>query len=468
MAGGSAVEKEPMRRFFCIAVLAAAIVTVHAFTNNDFRVTAGFGDRSGTHVRVTFVTPQSTPVDPEFESVFSYNDQFKYRWTTMRTHTSLFNVTQGQTTTISIPTASDISITLPTLGAGVRGLMMADVCFASTIAKCEVGPHDQIFSRLPALINAIVEKSATSFYGILGDNFYDANGTNTQAFWATLTPLTKSKLLFTAPGNYDFWSSGDETEVTVPADQFGNGFMQYYGVDAESARYSLTGNPWNFSVDPDHVALSDGHIKTSSPRPNQEYLPDASNFQAYTQVGNLGIITYSGAHNHDAIKAFMEEACVWMAGREETIDWILLMGHWGECDKGADDATCVPGMYKEIITYSGCPTKKVKYFAGHKHCNMVLQPSTGFLVGAFGKSNNHCSQFGIPYIDSTEGRLLVVYFPISEAMVPSSSSSSSGVEEELRGANERFEALKACADSGPLIDCVASLDHEVWLNETAH
>jgi len=132
--------------------------------------------------------------------------------------------------------------------------MTADICFASEVATCEVGEHDDILAHLPTLLNAVVAKSNINFWTLLGDNFYDGTGATSQQFWATLSQKTKSTLFLTAPGNYDFRSSGDPTDVSVKVDQFGNGYMQYFGADTLSAAKVSTGNPWNFSVNPDTLA----------------------------------------------------------------------------------------------------------------------------------------------------------------------------------------------------------------------
>jgi len=203
----------------------------------------------------------------------------------------------------------------------------------------------------------------------------------------------------------------------------------------------------------------------NTPQPNQRYLADASNFEYYTQIGNLGFISYSGAHHVDAITAFMQEACQWMTDHDDTIDWIILLGHWAKATKGADENTMVPAVYETLVTKAGCAAKKVKYFEGHQHCNMVVAKDVGFNVGAFGKTSSKCSQFGIPYMDSTNGRLLVVYFPISEQLVPKDTDTPAMIAQELKGANLRYTQLLACVESKAIYDCF-DLDHEVWLNET--
>lgn len=59
---------------------------------------------------------------------------------------------------------------------------------------------------------------------------------------------------------------------------------------------------------------------------------------------------------------------------------------------------------------------KMKYFMGHKHCNMVTSPNVGFMVGAMGMSDaSSCGgEFGIPVVDTTFGDFRVYYFSIAK------------------------------------------------------
>ena len=461
-----------MRMVRSVLLRAAIVVGVLSATAladfpNDFRVAAGFGDRAGEQVRITYTTDSSSAHNAAFEAQFPYNEDFKYRWRNLRAHSGLYNVSQGIATEFNFAGSAPFNVTIPRLGDGVRGVMTADICFSSGIATCEVGAHDEIFSHLPVLLNSILSHPGMHFWSLIGDNFYDGDGSLSRLFWSTLSTAAKSKIFLSAPGNWDFWSTGDPADVTsstVPDNQFGNGYMQYYGMDTASS--TAGGNPWNFSVDPDAVSLDrdfgaqhhhDGH------QPNQKYLPDASNFQYFTQIGNIGVIGYSGAAHHHDIEPFFQTACAWMnrGDRASTVDWILVMGHWARDTKGASDKTMTPAMYQAAIADYGCPAHKTHHFEGHTHCNMVVDG--GFIVGAFGKTNTDCSQFGIPYLDSTGGRLQVVYFPISKQMVPTAADTPEQIATELKGAHERYALLSECVAVNAISECLF-LEHDVWLN----
>jgi hypothetical protein len=465
---------------------------------NDFRVSPGFGDRAGSTVRLTYTTLQ-TDRDAEFESFFDYNGQFEYRWTNFRAHSKLISVQPGTTTEVNVPNSAAFNVTLPRPGEGVRGIMTADVCFSSDIATCDTGTHDQILARMPALLNSIISHSQISYWSMIGDNFYDGSGSTSRLFFSMLSVAAKAKFFFAAVGNYDMWDSGTDKDINVPKDQFGNGFMQYYGGDTLAA-FSAAGSsaPWNFTVDPDTAPPP-----TPSPAPpsqrqrvvqpqafpkkqvgdparrkyhrhddepavpeigsveNSQYLPAVENFEYVTQVGNLAFIGFSGAHHHSDTEPFLQYACNWING-QAGVDWIVLLGHWSQSTKGASDKSTTQAVADDLAGY-GCDASKVVYFMGHTHCNMIHEPNKGFIVGGFGKADNHCSQFGIPYVDSSNGRFLVVYFPISEKLVPNETDSEEEIEAVLKGATERYQALQACVDSYAIGDCL-QLEHQVWMN----
>ena len=73
-------------------------------------------------------------------------------------------------------------------------------------------------------------------------------------------------------------------------------------------------------------------------------------------------------------------------------------------------------VYAELKALPACEAvaSKMKYFVGHKHCNYVMEPNVGFMVGAQGMSDSaECGgTYGIPVLDTTEGTFKVFYFPI--------------------------------------------------------
>ena len=81
-------------------------------------------------------------------------------------------------------------------------------------------------------------------------------------------------------------------------------------------------------------------------------------------------------------------------------------------------AESTPEIYTALSGMASCAPliSKMKYFMGHKHCNIVTSPNVGFMVGAMGMSSTaSCGgEFGIPVVDTTFGDFRVYYFSIAK------------------------------------------------------
>ena len=81
-------------------------------------------------------------------------------------------------------------------------------------------------------------------------------------------------------------------------------------------------------------------------------------------------------------------------------------------------AESAPEIYTALSGMASCAPliPKMKYFMGHKHCNMVTSPNLGFMVGAMGMSDaSSCGgEIGIPVVDTTFGDFRVYYFSIAK------------------------------------------------------
>lgn len=362
----------------------------------DVRVTKALGSKGYDKIRLSVIS-NSTVSSPYFD----YSQPFKYRWTNKYLNTGLVTVTPGQTTTFNIA-GKDISIHLPNPTEGVRGIILADPCFTSEWIVCIYKDKYKTFEHVPELLNAMIATGEIEYWQILGDNFYDQTGDASSTWFASLSDATKSKILATTPGNHDFWVNSSPT-LSVPWDQYGNGLMQFYGQDTIAATSS---SPYDFSVDPDGSYGND----------RGENIPPASNFFFYNQIGNTAFIGYSGAHNYNSMINYFTEACNWASSVNP--DVVLLVGHWNSKGDGCEDAASVPNVYEELKALPSCAAivPKLKYFMGHKHCNMITSPDVGFMVGGGGMSDKDCNgDFGFPVVDTTGGRFRVYYFPIAHA-----------------------------------------------------
>jgi hypothetical protein len=209
----------------------------------------------------------------------------------------------------------------------------------------------------------------------------------------------------TVPGNHDFWVNSSPP-LSVPWDQFGNGFMQFYAQDTMSASANPA-LPYDFTVDPDAKNPDLGHGRQ---------IAAASNYFFYNKVGNVAFIGYSGAHTFSSMQSYFEEACTWAASNNPSV--VLLLGHWNNAGDGCEVEATTPATYREIAALPQCApiASKLKYFMGHKHCNYVTETDVGFMVGGQGMSDHDCAgDFGIPIVDTTNGRFQVYYFPIAHA-----------------------------------------------------
>ena len=90
----------------------------------------------------------------------------------------------------------------------------------------------QTFERMTNLVNIVVPQ--IDYWQILGDNFYDRDGHLTQAWFDQLSLEVKTTLFATVAGNHDYWGFGSGV-IGLDIDQFGNGLMQYYGMDTVSS-----------------------------------------------------------------------------------------------------------------------------------------------------------------------------------------------------------------------------------------
>ena len=72
-----------------------------------------------------------------------------------------------------------------------------------------------------------------------------------------------------------------------------------------------------------------------------------------------------------------------------------------------------PAVFRRVAAMPGCDRGTLRYAMGHTHCNMPHPHGyngTGFMVA--GQGMEGCGNYGVPIIDSTEGRLRMWYFPI--------------------------------------------------------
>jgi hypothetical protein len=362
----------------------------------DIRVARAMGNKGYNQVRVSVIS-NGTVSSPYFD----YSQQFKYRWTNKYLNTGLVSVTPGQHTTLNIAGKS-VNIYLPKENEGTRGVLIADPCITSKWIVCAYKEKYDTFNRFSSLINAINARDDSTFYQILGDNFYDQDGDVSSTFFGSLTDAAKARFLYTTPGNHDFWVNASP-KLAVPMDQYGNGIMQFYGQDTKAA---TSGSPFDFSVNPDGNYGND----------HGENVAAASNFFFYNKIGNIGFIGYSGAHSYESMIPYFTEACEWAQTANPAV--LLLVGHWNSDGDGCESSATVPNVYQEMKSLPACApvANKLKYFMGHKHCNYITEADNGYMIGGAGMSDKDCmGDFGFTVVDTFDNKFRVYYFPVAHA-----------------------------------------------------
>eukprot|EP00392_Amoebophrya_sp_AT5.2_P016481 g16743.t1 len=286
--------------------------------------------------------------------------------------------------------------------------------------KCAEGDNWRLQDYFPQLVNAFVGRdSNTQFWGLLGDNFYDRDGSVTDfafgrseksGLWLRtrcdsygLSLETKAKLFLTVPGNHDYWLEGAPVRATSQ-DQCGNGFVQYYGQDVKAA-LDLEGvsrpAPYDLSIDP--VIPGNPKLCAYTARENSFF---------YNVVGNIGFIGYSAVHSWESQKADFGTACAKFFA-DSDVDLVFVLGHWNKQGAGTLENTDLLNTTRLVVESfpSTCGALheegRVTFAMGHEHCahpvvnNYMTSGSTaartGFLVGSFGMDDWVCPDYTTAY-----------------------------------------------------------------------
>ncbi|KAG8467734.1 hypothetical protein KFE25_006786 [Diacronema lutheri] len=423
----------------------------------NLRVSKGLGSKPYELVRLSVVTSPGEATPLLGGAPFDYSAPFRYRWTQHSLHSSLVRVVPGAAPTIFDVAGTPVRLSLPRVGAGVSGVLIADPCVAyssiTALVACTYGVRYALARRLPELLDAFVGSNASdvSYWGILGDNLYDRTGEVSRSFFDSLALGTKSKILLTVPGNHDYFVLGTP-RVATRWDQFGNGFMQWYAQDSAAASTLMpgdTGAPFDFSKDPDAGRSPD--------RPFGGQKVALANTFWYNQVGNVGFIGFSGAYTYHDTLPLVRDACASLAA-QPGVRLLVLLGHWDVDNLGCKLQMDVPTYYDYVSTLPGCAhfarSGMLKFFMGHTHCN-VPHPhghvDTGFMVA--GQGMEGCGTWGLPVLDTTAELVRVWYFPI--VLDPSEPSAL---------IDGRYERVLECARAAGWRACthLATL----WLNQS--
>jgi len=122
----------------------------------------------------------------------------------------------------------------------------------------------------------------------------------------------------------------------------------------------------------------------------------------------------------------MLEACAWLAKQGPSLKLALLVGHWDVSGMGCDADMAMPSFYEWVRHLPGCkefderPGGMLRWVTGHTHCNTPHPHHSmkGYRVAGYGMpgdGSNGCdgNNFGIPVLDTTDGRARWWYFDTS-------------------------------------------------------
>lgn len=136
----------------------------------DLRISKGYGSRGYDKIRISVISNETIE-----SPLFTYSEEFRYRWTDNVLNSGVVSVTPGEKNTFSVGDES-FNVFIPALGEGSRGVLIADPCFTSEFITCLYGKEFNMFNHTIELLNAINEYDDNHYWMILGDNFYDQSG----------------------------------------------------------------------------------------------------------------------------------------------------------------------------------------------------------------------------------------------------------------------------------------------------
>jgi len=216
-----------------------------------------------------------------------------------------------------------------------QGIVWADPCVSKW---CPLAVEWDLLNRSAEMLNAITNITGNSakakagdaadsdtttpaidFFAIVGDVFYDQQGSLTKSLYDGFSLKTKSVPNQVVLGNHDAWICS-RPGCGTKNDQFGYGIQQWYAQDTVE---------WmNFTVNPD-----DPKYHTQGDREGTGYksfLNTFSNSLFIQKIGNLGFLGYTGASKLTEIEPYLKEACAFFEEEYEKSEgkfFGILYGH---------------------------------------------------------------------------------------------------------------------------------------------
>lgn len=422
----------------------------------SLRVSKGVGSRGYGAVRVSAVCrlPPDAPEAPcptgpgsvraAGSFAFDHCGRFQHRWTDFHLSTGLVELQPGAQSLSFNHTSGPLrlEVSLPPRKAGVHGIVIGDPCISSRYIPGLCNGRWDVMSRLPQILDQINSVDPLDFVVILGDAFYDVHGGLTAEFWRRLSWRSQQVFLMAVPGNHDFWMFAPQ--ATLPQDQLGFGFAQWYAQDTVA------------------TSLSAPASRRAPGLRTPAGLPGAEHFFFYHILGDVGFLGYSGAHTWESQAHLFREACSYFASEQPS--QVYLLGHWNQEELGCEAGMDVPQLFSTLqVGACRAMADRMRYFMGHEHCNMPTPDGRGFLVGGAGAAQGNCNEWGFAYVDTRAGA--------GTAAGPDRGAQAAGhVVAKFTVATDEadyYPDLAACiAGSGSLSACIRP-HSDIWVNETA-
>jgi len=331
------------------------------------------------------------------------NSSFYDGWTTTKKygksfiHTALVKIEPGRDNPFQVD-GTQFNVKIPLDGSTAKFVAWGDPCISSKFVGCSFGKYFDAYEKSVNMINTLAEVDGDSGFDgfiMLGDNFYDSDGTITTSFWKRLTLKAMSKPLIYVLGNHDIWTGGAPAagEVYDPL-QYS---LQYFGIDTVVSKEN--GNYFDYTINPDSPPPGSGKKYQSI-----EATSSIKNSIGWYKFGGFGILFFNGAYSADQMLPYFQEACDFFHESVNEEETLLLIGHWNGNETiqswispyGGQVVT--PRARELLLDLPGCSHigKRIIYFDGHGHTNVMVPGDNGYLAGGHGIMGMSPHNFSVP------------------------------------------------------------------------
>jgi len=402
-------------------------------------------------------------------------------WTTTKKygksyiHTVIVNVTPGISNPF-IVAGTPFDIKIPQDGHPAKCIVWGDPCISSKFVGCSFGKYFDSYEKSVTMINALAEADPDDggfdCFIMLGDNFYDSDGTITTSFWKRLSTKAMSKPLVYILGNHDIWTGGapDDGVIYDPL-QYS---MQYFGIDTVLSK-SNASQYFNYSINPDNPPAGSGTKYQSITATSS-----IDNSIGWYKFGGFGVLFFNGAYTSNDILPYFQEACEFFENNVSEDETILLLGHWNGNETiqswilpyGGQLVT--PRARELLLDLPGCSHRgsKIIYFDGHGHTNQMVPGDNGYLAGGHGIMGLNPSNFSVPVAADygfmfTKSTPTKVYY-CQEIYAPTSSLPPTTTDFDPSTIDyEKYNAILECVTAAGIDKCAHLCDSWLYFGESS-